>query len=257
MQLIKPFEIGDCIISMINESEKSFVIVSAFTNIYHWDKLTTAIEQAVDRNVRFDFYYREANDNRDLNYLKSIGVHLHHIPDLHVKLYFNEKHALVSSMNLIEYSNQYSIDMGIYYDAQSERDEIESFFENSIEGYVNFVNRSKSQTQIDMLHLATRFSRKFPEVTFKPRSNYLFSTNLIPGLQTLISDDTISLKHPYSKLEKERKDDWTATLNKLFHGIARVYDTSDNYARWKIEFSGTAEEFLPKLLEARRNQFPE
>lgn len=66
------------------------------------------------------------------NWLESqIGIRTSLCKNLHAKCYINEKEAIITSMNLYEFSQQNNNEMGIYFSKESDRELYDSTFEEA------------------------------------------------------------------------------------------------------------------------------
>lgn len=144
MEIIKPSEISGKIMSLIDEATQFVVIVSPYYNLGRWQKLTSRIEKAVERDVDFTFYVRKPetiNDQENINEINKIGFIPLEIYRLHAKIYFNESEAIISSMNLNVSSDTSSLDIGVITKNKEEYDDVIRFYEkyiksNIVESYI-------------------------------------------------------------------------------------------------------------------------
>ncbi|MEE9406607.1 MAG: phospholipase D-like domain-containing protein [Polaribacter sp.] len=136
MDIINPNEIGVKISTLISESKEKFYAVTPYINIFYWKKIVISLQKAKERGVKIKFFYREIKD-KDLSFLNELGVELYKIEGLHTKLYINEKAIIVSSMNLIESSDLYSIDFALHIHQKENYSKIYEY-------YSNYINQNKS-----------------------------------------------------------------------------------------------------------------
>ncbi len=123
MELIQPAEISGKIMTIIDQAKEQLILVSPYNNIGSWKKLIYRIEKALDRGVKIIWYIRKGEGN-GFNDIKKFGIHPIVIENLHTKLYMNEKHAIVTSMNLHLYSDNSSIDIGYYINDAKRHEEL-------------------------------------------------------------------------------------------------------------------------------------
>jgi len=97
MKILNPADNLNRIISMIENAGKFVVIVSPYNDLTGWDHLIKAMNDAMKRNVMVHYYVRKGEG---ANGLEGLNVKLYEVPDLHAKMFFNEKEALISSGNL-------------------------------------------------------------------------------------------------------------------------------------------------------------
>jgi len=195
MQLVKPSEISGKIMSLIDEANKFMIIVSPYYKILHWEKLINKIEKARDRKVDFTFFVRlPENDyeNKNIDEINKLGFKPVQIDRLHAKVYFNEREAILTSMNLNESSDNRSLDIGILTETEEEYKSIISFYEIHLKPHshpaelLNNLNSPKSACnpfydvntflgKLDDL-LSTVFRR--PQINFNGRSIIINAKNL-------------------------------------------------------------------------------
>ena len=113
-------EISSQIMTLIDETKEELVIVSPYIKIKTWNKIKKCLQRAVDRGVNITVYARK-NADQDLSDLIHFKVKLILIQDLHAKIYLNENYAIVSSQNMIEYSDENSIDFAYSTETDLER----------------------------------------------------------------------------------------------------------------------------------------
>lgn len=111
LNIIKPLEISSSIMSLIQDAEEELIIVSPYVNIAGWKKMKKTLSDAVSRNVNIKYYVRSGT-TCDLEPLKDIGIKPLLVDDLHTKLYISEKQAIITSQNMTQSSDDYSIDFG-------------------------------------------------------------------------------------------------------------------------------------------------
>ena len=135
--------------SLIEESDEFVILVTPYVKISKWYKLTKRIDKLKSRNIPFEFIIRK--DISNLNAIeesKEKGYKYQEIPDLHAKLYLNEKHAIVSSMNLLLNSDTNSIDLGYITETTEEYSELVDFCKRYLS--INFEsNKTLPKSNID------------------------------------------------------------------------------------------------------------
>ena len=113
--------------TLIDQCQSTMVIISPYVKVRYWKKLTNRILNSQKRGVTYEWYYRAGEDySREFAQLNIKGTP---VEKLHCKIYYNEKQALVTSMNLHEYSDTYSIDIGYLTETKREYDEVLEFVE--------------------------------------------------------------------------------------------------------------------------------
>jgi hypothetical protein len=126
MKIIYPHRISSEILNVIYNAEKYLVIVSPYVDF--WTRMSNDLKAAINRGVKIDFYTRlDSNNVHSWEQIESLGIKPRLIPNLHAKLYFNDKTGVISSMNLLSISNNSSIEIGCKIDTPEEVKELENF----------------------------------------------------------------------------------------------------------------------------------
>jgi hypothetical protein len=146
MKLIKPAEISAKIMTLIDEAKEKIIIVSPYNSIIGWTKLTNRIKKAQANGIKINWYTRgnnvSASNSEEIRFL-NINPIL--IDDLHAKVYFNEKYAIFTSMNMCKASDDKSIDFGYITETSLEYKDLFSAFETHI---VNSTLRYKQDFEL-------------------------------------------------------------------------------------------------------------
>lgn len=206
MDLIPPLEIASKIMTLIQESEKELIIVTPYVSINGWDKMKKCLTKAVERGVRIVFVARK-NAKQDLSSLLEIGITPILVEDLHAKIYINDKYAIVTSLNMILYSDMNSIDIGYITQTKQERVELLEFVQKHIVDIKpkltpvvapTVFKSSKVKSELDTRQvekLFNEFSYSFQDCKFVQTSTYIFCGHLIPFADVMISEEyTIKIK---------------------------------------------------------------
>jgi hypothetical protein len=123
MVFIPPMEIATRIMTLIDNAKTELILVSPYISIDKWTKFKRCLQRASDRGVDITIYARE-NSNQNLETIKSFKVNLYLVKDLHAKIYLNDNYAIASSQNLIQYSDDNSIDFGYSTETEEEREQL-------------------------------------------------------------------------------------------------------------------------------------
>jgi hypothetical protein len=107
---------------LINESNgEKLILITPYLKIARQFK--NNIQDQVKFNTRITVVVREgeSHDPADINFLQELKINLHTHQNLHAKCYLNQKTAIITSMNLYEYSqlNNTELGMKITIDADS------------------------------------------------------------------------------------------------------------------------------------------
>lgn len=132
MELIQPAEISGKIMTLIDQAREELIIISPYNKFTYWKKLTQRINKAKNRGVKIKWYIRKNVENNNVEQIHNLGIEPIEIEDLHCKLYLNEKNAVITSMNLHEYSDSSSIDIGYLITKENHYKELKDFINTYI-----------------------------------------------------------------------------------------------------------------------------
>jgi len=107
---------------LINNSDDKLYLISPYLQLNNQLKLS--LEDRHKFSIDIIIIYGKVSDinPEDSTWLQSMqGIKLLFHKDLHAKCYFNEKEAIITSMNLYMFSQQNNVEMGIYI--SKEKDE--------------------------------------------------------------------------------------------------------------------------------------
>jgi phosphatidylserine/phosphatidylglycerophosphate/cardiolipin synthase-like enzyme len=99
---------------LINESNgEKIILVTPYLKIARQFK--DNIKDQVKFNTKITVVVREgeSHDPADINFLQELKISLHTHQNLHAKCYLNQKTAIITSMNLYEYSQLNNTEMGL------------------------------------------------------------------------------------------------------------------------------------------------
>ena len=143
-KVLQRYQISSYLLELIEKAEKKVVLITPYINV--WGHLTQTIETALKRKVRVEIYHRyfitddktsaDYELDKSLGQLQKMGVHCYEVKNLHTKLYFSNKSAIMTSMNLYEHSAKENEEIGLY----TEDDELLKQFQSY---YKDLKNRSK------------------------------------------------------------------------------------------------------------------
>lgn len=173
MKFIKPSEISSKIMSLIEETDEYIILVSPYVKISKWYKLLKKIDGLKSRNIPYSFFIRAGDDNfNSVLELEDLRYTFSQIPNLHAKLYLNEKQAIVTSLNLLLSSEINSIELGYITDSKEEHAELVEF--------------CKRQLSIDF---------EFQKPTSKPQNSVDWKNNICNSLSSALSEKVIITQH--------------------------------------------------------------
>lgn len=136
MELIMPAEISGKIMTIIDSAKEKIIIISPYVKMVNWPKLTSRIIRAKENGVKIDWYIRK-NESASFQEVSRLGIRPNEIENLHCKLYMNEKSAVVTSMNLYEYSDSNSLDIGYFTNNEKNITELMGFVSTYIQTIQN------------------------------------------------------------------------------------------------------------------------
>lgn len=142
MKLIKPSQISGEIMTLIEEADEKLIIVSPYCKFSDWKKFLNTISFLKRKKTTVEFYVRQG-ESKTYNEVKEIGFNPISIPNLHTKLYINEKYAIVSSMNLLTYSDMNSLDIAYQTETENEYNELIEYYER----YLKIFKHSQPQIE--------------------------------------------------------------------------------------------------------------
>ncbi len=99
---------------IIEEAEEELVLISPYIKV---DDETKNLLKKTTRGTEIHVIFGKSQSARNLDNVKSSfdlpGIQFSFVKELHTKCYLNEKEALVTSMNLHEFSQEHNHEMGI------------------------------------------------------------------------------------------------------------------------------------------------
>lgn len=119
-------EISGKIFKIIKSSSKNLYLVSPYIQLYEWSKLNDALSYVIkEKNVKVTIIARKKKKSTDSDpieqlhdYLKICKVYL--LSDLHSKVYYNGFQALITSMNMQQYSFEHNQEIGVFFSKEHE-----------------------------------------------------------------------------------------------------------------------------------------
>lgn len=130
--------------SIIEKANKFLFLVSPFIKMD--GEQLASLKAAVDKGFPVTIIYR-LNDSKTLNELKKVSsfpnIKIIGCPDLHAKIYANEKKAILSSRNLTTRQEGCSIEVGVVFTKS------EITYRNLIETVKKLMNVPNTETLVD------------------------------------------------------------------------------------------------------------
>ncbi|MBE0538785.1 MAG: hypothetical protein IH620_03660 [Ignavibacterium sp.] len=153
MKLLQPAVLSGEILNLFDESDEKVVIVSPYVKIDKWHKLKKKLTSLKSKNIEVEFYIRDDKFNTEsYEQVRNIGFDPIGIPDLHTKLYMNEKTAIVTSMNLLYSSEINSLDIGYKTQTTNEYDELLDYYNRYLKRNPTTINYGSSFDWRDQLY---------------------------------------------------------------------------------------------------------
>ena len=129
------------IYQVITDARSRITLVSPFLDL--WEHLKTKIDEATIRKVDISFVIRDfANDKvpkkhppEDLRWLLEHDVQVVQVPNLHSKIYLNERTVLVSSMNITEPSITNSREFAMIVEGEVDTRRLREYVSNMVEKF--------------------------------------------------------------------------------------------------------------------------
>ncbi len=207
MKIIAPYQITSEILNLINEANEYLIIVSPYVNFKNWGRIKTDLKNALDRNIKVNFYTRLDSENfKSWEEIESLGIKPKLIKNLHAKLYFNESSGIVTSMNLLTSSNLSAIEFGSLYNQEEELSELKKFVKKFLEP--NLENEKPNQEE---LYIA---KEKFNIVL----SNFL-SQNLNQSVKCWWKDGYLNISANNSYFLDIDKVNYDLTISGIISGL--------------------------------------
>ena len=128
-------EVPKAIVRILDEAEQYIVVVTPWMSL--WPDVDRAVERARTRGVK-DIHFivrsglRWSDDQKDDRWwLEGQGARVSWIPDLHAKIYMNEKAVVLASMNLTE-SSIGNLEIACTMTAPAEHDKVWHYVDKNI-----------------------------------------------------------------------------------------------------------------------------
>jgi len=157
------------IVKIIKQAKKELTLITPYIKLAQtfYDRLI----EADKRNVNIRLVYGKEEKQEDLEKIKKLKhLGLYFCKNLHAKCYFNENLMVITSMNLLEFSQTNNREMGVQIKREDEGDE--ELFHNAIEE-ANLIFDA-SQIKIDRLNLKSKEEKKEPDIVLDAEEQKLY-----------------------------------------------------------------------------------
>ncbi len=180
MNIIGTTEISYEIEQMLKDAEKFLILVTPYLKLNQ--RLKVKISDAF-QNIDdvFVLYRDNQNDDSDIQWFTNFkNVEVFSIKNLHSKIYLNENSAIISSMNLYEYSQINNHEIGVKLDFKTNTDEykrcldeirIISETEYTNEDLINFQSIFDIAKDFSMRRLFNELTSQYSFKNFKSGSH--------------------------------------------------------------------------------------
>lgn len=116
---------------LINKANEKLVLISPYLKIN--DRIKQSLEDKNRMKIDIRIVYRDnALQPEEYNWLKSMtSIRSSYCKGLHAKCYLNEKEAILTSMNLYEFSEVNNNEMGIYIEKDTDTELYKEIYEEA------------------------------------------------------------------------------------------------------------------------------
>ncbi|MGB2813663.1 MAG: phospholipase D-like domain-containing protein [Dehalococcoidales bacterium] len=143
---------------VINNANEKLILISPYLKINDRIKSSLVDKDKFKIDIRL-IYGKSELQPAEHNWLKSLQyVHTSFCKNLHAKCYLNEKEAIVTSMNLYDFSQVNNYEMGIYVEKDKDTD-----LYNDIYQEVNRLIRASDESKVTVSTIPS-----VPKVSLKP-----------------------------------------------------------------------------------------
>jgi len=219
---------------LINKATEKLVLISPYLKINERIKQSLEDKNRLKIDIRVIYGKNELQPDEN-NWLKSqTSIRSSFCKDLHAKCYLNESEAIITSMNLYEFSQVNNNEMGIY--VVKETDPI---LYNEISEEVKRLIRISDEIIVSVEKAPTKtvtpIKESKPEID-TPRKANVYDGKFL-STTALSKEVGISSKDLFTKFEKlrliERKnDDWVLTTNGKDKGAQTKKGQYGDYIAW-------------------------
>lgn len=131
MQLIKPRQISGEIMTLIEEADERVILITPYFRVGNWHKMLNVLRGLLHKPIQVEVYIRRGEID-SLNEVRNIGFEPIEVPNLHTKLYLNEKVGIVSSMNILHSSDSNSLDIALMTENSKEYGDLVEYYQRYI-----------------------------------------------------------------------------------------------------------------------------
>jgi phosphatidylserine/phosphatidylglycerophosphate/cardiolipin synthase-like enzyme len=217
---------------LIDNASDKLYLISPYLQLNN--QLKIALEDRAKFRIDIVMIYGKVSDlNPDdsawLQNLNDIKLLFH--KDLHAKCYFNEKEAIITSMNLYMFSQQNNVEMGIYVS----KDEDKELYEQ-IQKEVDKIKRGSEHRTISIQKVESKVERNEPVKQTERIDNTMYSGKFL-STTALSKEAGLTSKELFSKFETlkwivRKNDDWEITSLGVKKGAQIKKSQYGDYIAW-------------------------
>jgi phosphatidylserine/phosphatidylglycerophosphate/cardiolipin synthase-like enzyme len=215
---------------LIDNAQDKLYLISPYLQLNNQLKLS--LEDKAKFRIDIIMIYGKVVDLNpdDSEWLKNLNdIKLLFHKDLHAKCYFNEKEAIITSMNLYMYSQQNNVEMGIYISKEEDKELYEQ-----IQKEVDKIKRGSEHRTISIQKVESKPEKISPQIKIeKPdisSSRYLSATAL--SKETGISSKELLSKFENLKWIEKKNEDWEITILGAKKGAQKKKGQYGDYIAW-------------------------
>lgn len=201
---------------LINNANDKLYLISPYLQLNNQLKLS--LEDRHKFSIDIIIIYGKVSDINpdDSSWLQAMpGIKLFFHKDLHAKCYFNEKEAIITSMNLYMFSQQNNVEMGIYISKEKDED-----LYKQVANEVDRIKRGSEHRTISVQKVEIEKTDKPKDKIVEKSIEQVFKANSFDGkyfsataLSKEIGISSKDLQYKFEKLKWIEKinDEWILT----------------------------------------------
>src|SRR6056297_1927616 len=119
MRFLTTYQISGEIENILRSADERILLVTPY--VLMRDNYVERLRYAQNNGIEIHFVFRKTQlEKNEVKKIESIDkINLYYLENLHAKCYMNEKSAIITSMNLYEYSENNNREMGLIVDRKS------------------------------------------------------------------------------------------------------------------------------------------
>jgi hypothetical protein len=254
MQLLFDDNLRENIVSIINNANERLVLVSPFVILNDSVEYYNGLEKQSKKGINIELHTHTKLSKKHLE--KFTNINVYYQENLHAKLYFNENVAIITSLNLIDYSIKNNIKIGFKTENETEYNEIvnefyypklilndnKNVFQYRINWILNVINKKGKyfDLQFDELkdELYVIHEKYMIKLSGKEKYNYLVTFKE--------QNEYIKLKYFYIELKKYIRSAYVYNNDiEMSYGI----DIFDNYYKFNNIFEDIISDTFYDIIE--------